>query len=97
MTVSPQDAPGTTTAGGLDQRERDILDFERDWWRATVPKERAIRERFGLSSARYHQVLGGLLDRPEALAYDPMLVRRLRRMREARRRKRYARRLGFEI
>jgi len=97
MTVSPQDAPQQPAAGGLDQRERDILDFERDWWKATIPKERAIRERFGLSTARYHQVLGGLLDRPEALAYDPMLVRRLRRMREARRRKRHARRLGFEL
>jgi Protein of unknown function (DUF3263) len=94
MTVSPQQEPGA--ADGLDRRERDILDFERDWWRSTVPKERAIRERFGISTARYHQVLGGLLDRPEALAYDPMLVRRLRRVREARRRKRYARRLGFE-
>ncbi|HEY7280163.1 MAG TPA: DUF3263 domain-containing protein [Actinomycetota bacterium] len=95
MTVSPQDDTGL--AHGLDQRERDILDFERDWWRRAVPKERAIRDRFGLSSARYHQVLGGLLDRPEALAYDPMLVRRLRRMRETRRRKRSARRLGFEV
>ena len=95
MAVSPQDASGS--GRGLDQRERDILDFEREWWKATTPKERAIRERFGLSSARYHQVLGGLLDRPEALAYDPMLVRRLRRMREARRRKRSARRLGFEV
>jgi hypothetical protein len=95
MTVSPHDAAGM--APGLDQRERDILDFERDWWRSTVSKERAIRDRFGLSSARYHQVLGGLLDRPEALAYDPMLVRRLRRIRETRRRKRSARRLGFEV
>ncbi len=95
MTVSPHDA--AATGSGLDQRERDILDFERDWWRSAVPKERAIRDRFGVSSARYHQVLGGLLDRPEALAYDPMLVRRLRRIRETRRRKRSARRLGFEI
>jgi hypothetical protein len=95
MTVSPHDAAGM--APGLDQRERDILDFERDWWRSTVSKERAIRDRFGLSSARYHQVLGGLLDRPEALAYDPMLERRLRRIRETRRRKRSARRLGFEV
>jgi hypothetical protein len=95
MTVSPQEAPGA--AGRLDDRDRDILEFERDWWKATIPKERAIRERFGLSAARYHQVLNGLLDRPEALAHDPMLVRRLRRVREARRKKRYARRLGFEV
>jgi Protein of unknown function (DUF3263) len=95
MTSSPQDPP--REAGGLDERARDVLDFERDWWKSSAPKERAIRERFGLSAARYHQVLNGLLDRPEALAYDPMLVRRLRRVREARRRKRYARRLGFEV
>ncbi|MFL5799383.1 MAG: DUF3263 domain-containing protein [Actinomycetota bacterium] len=95
MTVSPQDAAGA--AGRIDERARDVLDFEREWWKASVPKERAIRERFGISGARYHQVLNGLLDRPEALAYDPMLVRRLRRVREARRRKRYARRLGFEV
>src|SRR5438270_2000173 len=81
----------------LDDSSRELLDFEGDWWRSAVPKERAIRQRFGVSPARYHQRLNGLIDRPEALAYDPMLVRRLRRLREARRRKRYARRLGFEI
>ena len=96
MTISPQDDPGGP-AGELDARSIDILDFERDWWKSSVPKERAIRERFGLSAARYHQLLNGLLDRPEALAHDPMLVRRLRRLREARRRKRHARRLGFEV
>jgi len=96
MTISPQDNPGVP-AGGLDARSVEILDFERDWWKSSIPKERAIRERFGLSAARYHQLLNGLLDRPEALAHDPMLVRRLRRLRETRRRKRYARRLGFEI
>jgi hypothetical protein len=87
VTIEPQ----------LDERSRAILDFERDWWKLPGPKERAIRERFALSAARYHQLLNGLIDRPEALAYDPMLVRRLRRLREARRRKRYARRLGHEV
>jgi hypothetical protein len=82
--------------GGLDERAREILDFERSWWTLPGPKERAIRERLGLSPARYHQLLNGLIDRPDALAYDPMLVRRLRRLRETRRRKRYARRLGIE-
>lgn len=81
----------------LDERSRDILDFERDSWKDPAPKERAVRERFGLSAARYHQLLNRTIDRPEALAYDPMLVRRLRRLREARRRKRYARRLGLEL
>jgi hypothetical protein len=80
--------------GGLDDRSRAILDFEREAWMLTVPKERAIRERFGFSAARYHQLLTRTIDRSEALAYDPMLVRRLRRVREARRRRRVADRLG---
>jgi hypothetical protein len=88
---------GVTIEPQLDERSRAILDFERDWWKMPGRKERAIRERLGLSAARYHQLLNGLIDRPEALAYDPMLVRRLRRLREARRRKRYARRLGHEV
>lgn len=80
----------------LDERSRELLDFERNWWKWPGPKEPAIRERFGLSAARYYQLLNRLVDRPEALAYDPMLVRRLRRLRDDRRRKRYARRLGLQ-
>jgi hypothetical protein len=80
---------------GLDDRERQILDFERDAWRLQISKERAIRERFGISTTRYHQLLHRIVDRPEALAYDPMLVRRLRRIREIRRRRRTAQRLGI--
>jgi hypothetical protein len=81
----------------LSDRERQILDFERESWRLSVPKERAIRERFGFSPARYHQLLNRLMQRPEALAYDPMLVRRLRRVREARRRQRVAGALGVRL
>ena len=80
----------------LDERSRAILDLERGSWQLGVPKERAIRERLSISPARYHQLLNRLIDRPEALAYDPMLVRRLRRLREERRRKRVTRRLGAE-
>ena len=78
----------------LSDRDRQILDFERESWKLAVPKERAIRERFGFSAARYHQLLNRLIDRPEALMHDPMLVRRLRRVREVRRRRRVAARLG---
>ncbi len=74
---------------------QDILDFERDWWKGTARKEVAVRERFGISAARYYQVLNRAIDLPEALQYDPMLVRRLRRLREQRRRQRFARRLGL--
>ena len=81
----------------LDDRSSHILDFEREWWKHSTPKERLIRERFGISSARYHQLLNSIIERPAALAYDPMLVLRLRRMRDERRRKRYARRLGVHL
>jgi hypothetical protein len=84
-------------SGGLDERDRRILDFEREAWRLSVAKERAIRETFGISTARYHQLLRRAVDHPEALAYDPMLVRRLRRIREIRRRRRTAQRLGIRL
>lgn len=82
------------TSSALDEREQRLLDFERESWKLTIAKERAIRECFGFSAARYHQLLNRVLETPEALAYDPMLVRRLRRVREARRRRRVATQLG---
>lgn len=78
----------------LDERSRAILEFEREWWKHPGRKDAAIFERFGLSSARYHQLLNHLIERPEALAADPMVVRRLRRLRDQRRRLRRARPLG---
>ncbi len=85
------------TAAGLSQRDRDILEFERHWWKYAGAKEQAVREKFDMSSTRYYQVLNALIDRPEALEADPLLVRRLRRLRASRQRQRSARRLGFEI
>lgn len=82
---------------GLTRREHDILAFERQWWKYAGAKEEAIKELFGLSATRYYQVLNALVDRPEALAVDPMLVKRLRRLRASRQKARAARRLGFEI
>jgi hypothetical protein len=84
------------TASALDADAQAILEFERGWWRAAVPKERAIRDRFGISPARYYQRLNRLIDLPEALAFDPMLVRRLRRLRDARREVRFAGRLDLQ-
>lgn len=72
----------------LTARDRAILDFERSWWTEPGPKDTAIRERFELSGTRYYQLLTELLDDAEAMAYDPLLVRRLRRVRERRRRAR---------
>ncbi|WP_433785871.1 DUF3263 domain-containing protein [Actinomycetospora sp. CA-101289] len=81
---------------GLDRRDREILAFERQWWKYAGAKEQAIRELFDMSATRYYQVLNALVDRPEALAADPMLVKRLRRLRQSRQRARAARRLGVE-
>jgi Protein of unknown function (DUF3263) len=89
------DGPDSEPDGRLDQRERDILDFERQWWKHPGAKEQAIRELFDMSSTRYYQLLSRLIDRPEALEHDPMLVKRLRRQRSARQRQRAARRLGI--
>jgi hypothetical protein len=83
-------------AGELSERDREILAFERHWWKYAGAKEQAVRDLFDMSATRYYQVLNALLDRPEALAADPMLVKRLRRLRAARQRARSARRLGFE-
>ena len=69
-------------------RDRAILDFERSWWVAETPKELAIRERFDLSAGRYYQILAELLEMPEAYEYDPLVVRRLRRQRDRRRKDR---------
>ena len=71
-------------ADGLTPREREILAIERRDWRSPGAKELAVRTELGLSSARYYQVLNALLDSPEALRADPMLVKRLRRIRDAR-------------
>lgn len=80
----------------LARRDREILAFERQWWKYAGAKEQAIRELFDMSSTRYYQVLNSLIDNPAALAADPMLVKRLRRLRAARQRQRSARRLGIE-
>jgi hypothetical protein len=82
--------------GELTEREREILAFERQWWRYAGAKEQAVRDLFDLSATRYYQVLNALIDRPEALTHDPMLVKRLRRLRTTRQRQRSARRLGAE-
>jgi hypothetical protein len=79
----------------LSDRDRQILAFERQWWKYAGAKEQAIRELFDMSATRYYQLLNLLIDRPEALEHDPMLVKRLRRLRSQRQRQRAARRLGI--
>ncbi len=92
-------APSAAHVGTVDLSDRDlrILEFERQWWRYAGAKEQAIRELFDCSTTRYYQMLNTLIDDPDALRADPMLVKRLRRMRASRQRARAARRLGIEI
>ena len=73
----------------LSDRDRAILEFEGSWWTKPGSKEMAIRARFGLSAGRYRQLLAGLLDSEEAAAADPLVIRRLRRQRDERRRVRH--------
>ena len=80
--------------GQLTDLDFAILEFERQWWRYAGAKEQAIREKFDMSATRYYQVLNTIIDNPQSLTVDPMLVKRLQRMRSARQRARAARRLG---
>ena len=93
---SPDQPERAAEQPGLTERDREILAFERQWWKYAGAKDQAVRELFDMSSTRYYQVLNALIDRPEALAHDAMLVKRLRRMRAARQRARAARRLGMD-
>ncbi len=74
----------------LSERDMRILAFERRWWRYPGAKEQAVREVFRIPVTRYYQLLNELIDRPEAVAFDPILVKRLRRQRVERRRLRSA-------
>ena len=80
----------------LSAREIEMLDFERSWWKHAGVKEEAIRNRFDMSATRYYQLLNELLENPSAMAYDPILVKRLKRLRIYRQRQRVARLLGAE-
>ncbi|HLI25167.1 MAG TPA: DUF3263 domain-containing protein [Acidimicrobiales bacterium] len=73
----------------LSERDQAILDFEREWWTHPGSKEESIRRHFSLSPTRYYQLLAALVDSDDADAYDPLVVRRLRRGRDQRRRARY--------
>ncbi|MCX5067947.1 DUF3263 domain-containing protein [Micromonospora lupini] len=86
--AAPADETPAAPAAGLTTRERAILAFEQQWWRHAGAKEQAVRDTFGVSSTRYYQLLNGLLDNPAALAADPVLIGRLRRLRSSRARNR---------
>jgi hypothetical protein len=75
----------------LSEHEKRILAFERNWWRSPGAKEQEILDSLGMTATRYYQVLNELIDRQEALVFDPALVTRLRRQRAKRQRLRSAR------
>ncbi len=97
MDAQRHEQPGPSTDGILAARDREILAFERQWWKYAGAKEQAIKELFDMSATRYYQVLNALIDTQEALEADPMLVKRLRRLRASRQRARSARRLGINV
>jgi hypothetical protein len=84
----------TTITATISERDAEILTFEREWWKHAGNKEEAIKEHFDLSPTRYYQLLNRVIDDEVALAHDPMLVKRLRRLRAQRQRQRAERRLG---
>ena len=83
MTDEPMDQPPALT-----ERERAIIEFEATWWTRDESRDATIRARFACSEQDYYQELNRLLDHPGALSHDPLVVRRLRRQRERRRRAR---------
>jgi Protein of unknown function (DUF3263) len=91
---TPTPARDGGSPGAFGERERAVLAFERHWWRHAGAKEEAIRREFGVGPTDYYQLLSRLIDDPAAIAYDPMLVKRLQRQRASRRRRRSGRRLG---
>ena len=96
IAIGSLELPSSDRAGGLSERDEQVLAFERQWWKYAGAKESAIRELFDMSATRYYQVLNALIDDPAALAHDPMLIKRLRRLRATRQRTRSARRLGLD-
>jgi len=84
MSALESNQSATKTSATLSDLEFRILEFERSGWRFAGAKESAIKELFDLSAPRYYQILNDLIDRQDALEASPMLVKRLRRLREAR-------------
>ena len=91
-----RDLGGVSAESPLSARDQQMLALERQWWKYAGAKEQAIRELFDLSATHYYQILNALIDTEDALAHDPMLVKRLRRLRTSRQRARTARRLGTD-
>jgi len=91
------DPSSDSVATGLSELEIKLLEFENNWWRHAGSKESAIKELFNLTPPAYYQLLNNLIDRQEALLAQPILVKRLRRIRDARTTARSSSKLGFTL
>ena len=88
---------GDFVNSGLSELETQILEFERTWWRHAGAKESSIKELFNLTPPAYYQMLNNLIDRPAALTAQPLLVKRLLRLRDQRTASRSSTKLGFTL
>ena len=84
-------------SNGLTKLEIEMLDFERTWWRYAGVKESSLKELFNLTPPAYYQLLNNLIDRNDALIAEPILVKRLRRLRDGRTAQRSSSKLGFSL
>ena len=82
---------------GLSEFEVKMLEFERSWWRHAGVKESSIKELFNLTPPAYYQLLNNLIDREAALMAEPVLVNRLRRLRDGKVKYRTSSTLGYTI
>ena len=89
--------PINDSAAGLSELEIKMLEFERTWWRHAGAKESSIKELFNLTPPAYYQLLNNLIDREAAVLAEPILVKRLRRLRDSRTQARSSSKLGFTL
>ena len=85
------------SSSGLSELEIKMLEFERTWWRHAGAKESSIKELFNLTPPAYYQMLNNLIDREAALLAEPLLVKRLLRVRQQRTAVRSSSKLGFTL
>lgn len=69
---------------GLTDRQYAILEFERTWWTMDGEKDLLVRRRLACAPDTYYEELNQVLEDPAALEADPLVVRRLMRLRDRR-------------
>lgn len=68
----------------LTDDDRRMIDFAAKRWNYAGLQAAAVEREFGMSITRYWQRVNQLIDREDALAYSPVVVNRLRRIRSTR-------------